>query len=370
MRAARALGLVLLLLSAALLAVACGSDGSEGDTDLPTELSRDALVAVAQDFLGDRPGGASVHVVRGGQTYRAAVGAADNTDRALDPDTPLLVGSITKTLVATMVVQMADDGLLALDDRLGDHLPATPMGADATIRDLLSHRSGLPNYTDVATFGQRIFLDRDTALAAQDVLGYAADGEATPAGRFFYSNTNYILLGQLIERVDGRKLNQSLSVRVTDPLGLDHTSFALDSPLPDGAAAGWSREFGLQGGTDAALTALLSSAWAAGAVVSTPAELATIIQALLSGRLTSDAGLAAMSDTGDANYGLGLVRIDLIDGAVGYGHGGAIPGFNSFMVGRGGGGDSLVVVTNNDDLAAAKLAERVAELEPPDSVGR
>ena len=110
------------------------------------------LDAIVTEFVGSAEGGAAVLIVRNGEASTAAAGSADSAGKTLTAEMPFRVGSISKPFVATIILQMVDEGRISLDDELGAHLPETPLGADTTIRDLLSHVSGIANYTDQPAF--------------------------------------------------------------------------------------------------------------------------------------------------------------------------------------------------------------------------
>ena len=157
-------------------------------------------------------------------------------------DTPFRVASISKPFVATIVLQLVDEGSVDLDETLSTYLPNTPIGGDVPIRMLLNHRSGLPNYTDQSAFITDVFEDRTRVFTPDEILAWVEDAVTDePDQHFAYSNTNYILLGQLIERVTGTDLDTALRQRISEPLGLEATRFAaVETANPDGLAAPWS----------------------------------------------------------------------------------------------------------------------------------
>lgn len=198
---------------------------------------RKRLADEVQSFASGGAGGVDILVTRDGETLRMAAGQATATE-SLTPGRQFRVGSLSKPFVATMVLQMVDEGSIALDDPVGDHIDA-PIGAAVTVRELLSHRSGLPNYTDERRFFADAFVQRDRELTAPEILDYVADAPVNPTGSYAYSNTNYVLLGLLIETVDETSLNESLSARIAEPLGLDNTFFSIiDDPTPNSSADG------------------------------------------------------------------------------------------------------------------------------------
>ena len=312
-------------------------------------------------LVGSEAGGVVALSIRDGVTTTAAAGDADNTGQPTTPTTPFRVGSITKSFVATMILQLVDEDRVELDAPLSTYLPATPIGADVTIRALLSHRSGLPNYTDGPLINDAV-ADRSHRFTPAEIIGYVEGvPAASPDQRFSYSNTNYILLGQVIEQLDATDLNTALQRRIGDPLGLVHTRFATaDNPSPLGVAAGWSPGF-LDGHADVDYTSIASMAWAAGALTSTVTELSTFLTALFAGALISESSLDEMTTVGSGDYGLGLFRGLLKPDQPAFGHNGAINGYTATMAIDPATGDTIVVLTNNDNLDADVIATQIID---------
>jgi D-alanyl-D-alanine carboxypeptidase len=179
------------------------------------------------------------------------------------------IGSVTKTFTAAIVLQLVDEGKLRLADRLEAHLPGVvPRGADISIRQLLQHRSGLANYTDFRPWLAEA--DRSATLQPIDVLRFAAAQRLVfdPGTEWRYSNTNYVALGLIVEKITGRTFAQELRARIIDPLGLDRTQLPVTPTLPDLGP----------GSVNPVLP------WAAGAIVSNTRDVARFYSALLSGR--------------------------------------------------------------------------------------
>lgn len=336
---------------------------STAPNDRATTASTASALALEEElvaFVGGRDGGVAALIVRDGTTSTASMGFANAAGDPVRPVTPFRVGSISKSFVATMVLQLVDEGRVELDEALSTYLPDTPIGAEVTIRALLSHRSGLPNYTDIDAAMSDILADRARQFTPDDIVSFVSGIPASDADqRFAYSNTNYILLGQLIEQVDGTDLNTALHDRITGPLGLNATRFATaDDTTSGGLAAGWSRGV-LDGDPDADYASIASTAWAAGALVSTVGELATFLAELFAGTLMSDEGLTEMTTTGPEGYGLGLFATSFGPDLSGYGHNGAIFGYTAMMAIDPATGATIVIVTNNDELTADRLAARI-----------
>jgi D-alanyl-D-alanine carboxypeptidase len=330
----------------------------------PDDQPNEVLVTTTQRSLdaalGDADGGVALLWRRDGVTLRLATGVADDAGAPMDPDQNLRVGSISKPFVATMVMQLRDEGAIDLDQPLAAYLPGAAPDDTVTVRELLAHRSGVVSYTDQASYIADAFGAMDRAFTTDEILAYVDGLERSSSSQFSYSNTNYILLGLLIEAIDGTTLEEALQRRITGPLDLDQTRFATATePIPAGTAGGWSASASLTGAPDAAYTSMASSAWAAGSLVSSVDDLATYLDALFQGGLVSEAALAEMTDVTDGPYGLGLFAASLDGVTPAFGHNGLIPGFSSTMAFEPGTGDLLVVLTNNDAVNADVIAQQV-----------
>lgn len=348
---------MLRILIATIAVVVAGCAGAQPSASTATTFDLDAVVG---DFVGGADGGAVVLTVRRGEVTVSSVGVADATGTPLTAEMPFRVGSVSKPLVATIILQMVDEGAVDLDQSLVVYLPVTSVAGDVSVRALLNHQSGIANYTDQPGFFIDVLADRTHSFSPEEVLGYVADVPGDSAGAFSYSNTNYILLGQLIEAVDGVTLNDSLQTRIAEPLGLGSTVFAgRGVDAPDGLVGGWSPDV-LSGDARIAYESVASSAWAAGSLVSTAADLEDFLTALFSGELISADALAAMTNTSVSGYGLGLFEPRLISvDNPGYAHNGSIFGYSAFVGFSPNSGDTIVILTNNDQLVADELARRI-----------
>ncbi len=270
--------------------------------------------------------------------YVAGVG--DTSTGALPPvDGEVRVASNTKTYTAVVVLQLVEEGLVALDEPIETYLPGLVRGegidgAAITVRQLLQHTSGLPTYTDgIALEIEEL---QHAYAPPRDLLDLALSQPATsaPGEKWEYSNTNYVLLGMLVERLTERPLYEQVTDRIIEPLGLEHTYF----PVPGEQELRGAHPQGYHvdsRGEQLDVTELDPSfGWAAGAVVASPSELNEFFRAIFDGRLLGDEMLAEMtttvpSDDGlweGSGYGLGIHSFPLGDGRVVWGHGGDIHG--------------------------------------------
>ncbi len=319
----------------------------------------DPALAAAFDELVTTVDGGAVAAVRVADGPLQILAAGTDPDGIpVKADDVVRVGSISKVFTSVLVLTFVEDGELDLDARLDSILTETPVGGDVTIRQLLSHRSGIPNYTENAGFFSAVLQRPSRAVSPDDVLGFVDDSDPLfdPGDRYSYSNTNFVLLGQVIETLAGATLNEVLSERITAPLGLTRTSFDVGDRTD---VLGGVTAVSASGTASFDYTSVASSAWAAGSLVTTAEELAVFATALFDGALLDEELVVAMRQPIDdgAEYGLGLHE----GSDFGIGHGGAILGFNSMLQLDPATGDLLLVVVNNEQRRPAALTEAVWE---------
>ncbi len=283
----------------------------------------------------------------GRRTWRDAAGVVDlDSGRAVRTDSRFRIGSVTKTFVSTIVLQLADEGRLRLDEPVERYLPGVvPNGGAITLRQLLQHTSGLFDYLEDQRFlyhdeaSVRTYLakGRWTDFRPEQLVAVSAEHAPyfAPGQGWHYSNTNYILTGMIVRKVTGRSWQREVERRILEPLHLDSTSFPGSSPaIPGPHAHGYIQL--PEGPADVTLINP-TVADAAGNGISTAADLDRFHAALFGGRLLSPARLAEMTTAVPApmiaaHYGLGLIRYDLPCGEV-WGHTGGIPGYNTILLG-------------------------------------
>jgi D-alanyl-D-alanine carboxypeptidase len=274
---------LLALLGPVVLALAgCGKEAAS--TPPPVE-------RMAKQLTRAGAGSVIVFVSEDGKEHVAAAG----TPRP-SADQRFRIGSVTKTFTATIVLQLAAEGRLRLEDTLERHVPgAVPAGDKITIRQLLQHRSGLANVTDYVSWLEEA--SRSTSTRPIDTLRFAASKPLVfaPGSQWRYSNTNYIALGLVIENVTGRTYAQELDQRILEPLGLERTELPKTRRLTDLDDEGENPNV----------------PWAAGALVSDAHDLSRFFSALLSGEILSEDSLAQMKQTvvaegGGLEDGLGI----------------------------------------------------------------
>ena len=195
---------------------------------------------MAADFVGAAAGGVSVLVTRNGETAVAAAGVANADGDPIIPSTLFRVTGITKTFIATMVLQLLDEDLSISMPHCPPIYP-TLLSAAMSRSALLSHRSGVPDYTLSRDWQADAPADPSRWFTADEIIAYVEAMGPDGPDQDGYSNTNYVLLGQLVERLDGTDPATSLATRITGPLGLTSTRLATETePGTDGLAGGWT----------------------------------------------------------------------------------------------------------------------------------
>lgn len=295
----------------------------------------------------------------GPRHWTAAAGVGNLADRSpLSPQSRFRVGSITKTFVASVALQLVEEGRLVLDAPVSTLLPGLLADGDTiTVRHLLGQRSGLADYLEDPAIWQGIQANRVFRPAELVAAATALAPKFPPGSNWGYSNTNYIVAGLVIERVAASSLEAELQRRIFGPLGLGHTAFPTTSADIDGAHA---NGYLLPSPTAPPVDVTYvnpSHAWAAGAVVSSADDVSRFYRALLEGRVLSPGMLEAMFNTSPmpgsgTAYGLGLMRRSTPCGTF-WGHDGKIPGYDAWSFHAEDGSRSLTVMINMQPLPPA-----------------
>ncbi|MEU9187235.1 serine hydrolase domain-containing protein [Streptomyces sp. NPDC048484] len=305
--------------------------------------------------------GAIARIDDHGTVQNVAEGIADKaTGRAIDNADRFRIGSVTKTFSAVVLLQLVDEGALGLDTSVNTYLPGLLPDDRITVRHVLSHRSGLYDYTNTM-FARTVpgfEAVRDKVFSYQELVDLSLKqplGNA-PGAAYAYSNTNFVVAGMLIEKLTGKSVRSAYQTRIIEPLGLNDTSYV----HPETAIAGRHANGYLT--PDEAGAALVDSteqtvSWAqsAGAVISSTRDLDTFLSALLRGELTSAAQLAQMQKWVTVNstqgYGLGLRRRDLSCGVSVYGHTGTVQGYYTYAFTSKDGARSVTALANTSNNA-------------------
>jgi CubicO group peptidase (beta-lactamase class C family) len=285
------------------------------------------------------------------------------------PTTRFRIGSVTKQFTAMIVMQLVDEGKLRLDATIGDYLPEYPAGPGRaiTIHQLLTHTSGLHNYTSLPRFFPE--LSRDPHTPAQLLsLFDSLPLDFAPGSSWRYSNSGFITLGAIIERVDGRPYDVALRQRILEPLGLKDTGYEWNAPLIPNRADGYTRGFD---GDEHANYIDMSTPYAAGGMYSTIEDLYRWDQALTARKLLSPASYERylaphVTIRPGLQYGYGWLHSRVNrgpgrDSAEAIGHNGGIPGFAACNYTIPADGIAIIWL-DNTTTQEGELQDRIADL--------
>jgi len=313
--------------------------------------------------------GMSIAVARDGATvYTHAYGYANLANKTpATVETHYEIGSITKQFTATAILQLKEAAKLSLDDRLARWIPEYPRAAKVTIRELLQQTTGIPDYVAVNHF-EKIAGTQQPSFAAILVLIDKKPLEFTPGSKFTYSNTNYILLGEIVERASGTTWEAYVRNHLFAPAHMMQSGFIDDEAKLQPMATGYVAD---KKGVRVAPPLLSGWAWSAGAIVSTVDDMLAWDSALFRGLLINQTDLAAMFAPGreafgkNSTYGFGWV-IDTADGHKRIWHNGGTFGFLSANLVFPKDRMAVIVLQNADTIAAPEsTAQRIFEAFQP-----
>jgi len=338
--------------------------------------------------------------------YERTAGTSDfDGTTPLPDDAKFRIGSITKTFTATVVLQLIEHGVggLSLDDPISDFAgawaPATlPFESEVTVEQLLHHTGGIADFTANMTW-QNLAQDENTAFTPAELVGYAAAlpvvgtptcpspnaSNTAPPAPFCYSNTNFVLLGQIVQAVTGNPIEDEIQARILEPLGLAATSYPLTSvAMPPPATEGTGTIVDLDTGQvlDRGPFGPInpSGYGAAGAMISDRADVVTWATALTDGQLLAPASqtqrLTDLVDTGDAlgafpglpgaetapffastQYGEGIWKVGQF-----YGHNGEVNGWEAVALREPGSGVTIVILQNTSVLTGMEVDGQIVNV--------
>jgi len=365
--AVRTMGSGVVLALAVIATAGCTVTDVADVTDSPTAAgSADAIPAYCSDLeatLGDLaesmevPG--AVALVRSEELGDCLLSFGTRSldeEQPIAPDDQFRIGSNTKTMTGTVVLQLVEEGLLGLDDPVSKYRDGVPNGENIAIEQMLTMRSGLADYTSTPELATAMDETPQRVWTPDEVLALSfAQPPAFPPGEgYLYSNANTVLLGLIIEQVTGMPLEQAFEERIFGPLGLERTLLPArtSNELPEQHAQGYLfgtvTEFMADGGVlppeqaaqaedgtlapDDVTDMNPSWGWAAGAGISTTNDLARYVEALVEGELLGEQmqreRIASVQpiDPDSPAYGQAIVKYGEL-----YGHTGELPGYNTFM---------------------------------------
>ncbi len=302
----------------------------------------------------------SVEILREGKTiYSNSIGYAYTKNLVKNTNkTKYRIGSITKMFTATMIFQLIDKKKIDLEDHLSDFFPEIKNSEKITIGNLLNHTSGLFSFERYEEFNPYAVQTQKQMLTIMETFKPIFE----PNTKVEYSNTNFILLGYILEKKYGKSYAKVLKEQITDKLGLKNTYYGGKIVISNNEAASYVYsvdQWNVQAETN------LSLPHGAGALVSTPKELTIFIEALFNGKLISDSSLKQMT-TIRAELGYGVGGIILNDKMI-YGHSGGIDGFNSMLIYHPDYKISVAVVANGSSYSITQttISSLLASLNKP-----
>ncbi|AOD22410.1 D-alanyl-D-alanine carboxypeptidase [Rhodococcus sp. p52] len=369
------------LVAVVVLAVsACSSDTTEPESATPPASSEEAgseyvaeVESTVDRLMRDNAiPGAVIQISspdRGDWTGTFGTSTLD-TDDPISADDHFRIGSNTKTMTVTAILQLVQEGRLSLDDPISKYIDGVPNGDTITLAQLAEMRSGLYSYTFDPEFNATLDREPEKVWTQEELLqiAFAQPVNFSPGEQFEYSNTNTVLLGLVVEELTGMPVAEAFDERIFAPLGLANTSFPAieDSSIPDPHPRGYM--FGTNVSTidtfelpddqqAAAVAGTLkpndvtddnpSWAWTAGAAISTVDDMTTYVKALVGGGLLDEQMQNTRLDSvqsvggGTAGYGLGMAQFGPL-----LGHDGQLPGFMTFM-GHDPDTDLTIVIATN-----------------------
>jgi len=280
---------------------------------------------------------ALVGVWAGDRTWTHAAGTGNlRTAAPASVDDHWRIASNTKTFVATVVLQLVDEGALSLDDTLEPLIAGVANGDRITIRQLLGMTAGIYDYVRADPIAVDYPIDPNLAFLPEDALAIIRAGEPdfSPGEGLAYCNSNYVLLGYIVELVTGNPIEDEIRTRLLDPLGLSETSFPRTAAMPEPFVHGYNDRTAGGGELIDASISNPDVGWAAGAMISTLDDLHTWVTALTDGSLLSaetQAERLAFETISEhpvsMGYGLGILHVGGMQG-----HNGGIVGYSSWML--------------------------------------
>ncbi len=343
--------------------VACGEDDDKVISDLPTISEYTTAEALLQDqnFRG------SVLIQKNGlDVIRKGYGMADaSAGMPNDVSKIYRIGSMTKAFTAAGVVHLKRDGLIqSYDQPISDFVDDFPYGDQITLRHLLTHHSGLPDYTGAI---EDAVINENLSITPEDILEIIAASVAeegvlfTPGEQFGYANTNYLMLGLLIEDLTDMSYHDYLQTKIFTPLGMNNTGLGEDDIVGPAYAKGYK---------DASVVAPypMQIAFSAGDLVSTIGDMEIWASAMMGDFFTAEekaeifAAPYAQDDINTVGFGWFTIKID---GKLMYHHGGDINGFTSFIAFLPESQGMVVLLSNEQDMGEQRNAimETLAKYE-------
>lgn len=364
--------LVALVIAGTLLAGGCGGGPNVAEKmadplqqALDAQHAREHLVQGFQPYPVKVPGMSAAVILPGGSTWLGVSGKSSDAE-PMSSDLLFGLASASKTYTAALVAQLIEEGVLSVDNTVGDWLPEVDqIDGNITVQQLLTHTSGLYRYQQQPEFEATVSAEPDRVWTPQEIVEeFSGEPECPPGQCFGESAMDYVLLGMIVEKATGNPVAQQFGERFFEPLKLKATYLYPDQQYPVAQMAHmWWDTTGsgelvdvVEGSGDTPLVALFSGMWTAGGINATAQDLARFVKALFEGDLLDEGALARMLEPGPelgsgVRYGYSVI-VQQVDGQKAYWH-------------PGGAGDSSVYFYFPDErLTIAVLANAMVDLGP------
>ncbi len=298
----------------------------------------------------------SVAIFQNGKIiYTRSAGFSDYENKIkANENSKYRIGSISKTITATLILKAIEEGKITLDKKLADFYPSIKNADKITIEQLLQHRSGIHSFTDDEDYETW----RTESKSEKELVDIISRGnsEFEPDSIFQYSNPNYILLSFILQKIYNKPYAKIVREKIVLPLGLNHTFFGshINSQNNECYSYSYSGKWEKEAETD------MSIPMGAGGIVSSPSDMVKFGNALFSGKIISKESFAEMTNLKDG-YGMGIIKLPFYENT-GFGHTGAIDGFSSMLSFYPESGVTFALLSNgnnysNNEIAIAVLSE-------------
>ena len=339
---------------------------------IPMPSPETVVDALLKDIIkGDSPGAAVLIAQDGEILYQKGFGYANLENQIpITPQTKFRIGSMTKQFTASAILKLQEESLLKVTDRLSKFLPDYPRGDEVTIRHLLTHTSGIHNYTDYPEFASAV----ETHIEAEEIIKlFKTDKlDFNPGEKWAYSNSGYFLLGYIVEKISGQSLKNYLKHHFFDPTGMKSTEVHDSKHPPQNEATGYSYTGGKP---EKAVNWDMSRAGGAGNLYSTTQDLYRWNEAIFNNKLLNQNTLksaftpvkindGSQGDAFGSQYGYGWMLTEK-RGLKEIGHGGGLPGWMSYLTRYPQQNLTITILANASPApnpVPSVLTDRIAEI--------
>jgi D-alanyl-D-alanine carboxypeptidase len=324
------------------------------------DVALDRVLKELVDMRGGPPGVIAV-VQRGENREVHTFGVANlRTDRRMKIDDHMRIASVAKAFSGAVALSLVSKGALSLNDTIGERLPQLPEAwSEVTLRQLLNHTSGLPDFSQDPGFRNALLASLKKAPPPEELLSFVEDEGLLfePGSEYHYSNSDNVAVALMVEAATGRTYEAQLQEQVYEPLGLRNTTLPSGPNLKAPYIHGYDNDPPPPPPEDLSEVVAAGWAWASGGIVSTPADLNAFVRGYVKGELFNlqtrsqqrrvvEGGGSEPPGPGKNSAGLGLFRYETRCGTV-WGHTGNTAGYTQFMASSPNGRRSVTVSVNS-----------------------